>query len=123
MLDVDHLQQVNSSHGRFAGDVALAEIAGMLEKIAGSPEMLCRYNEDMFALLLQKTDAETAQSICAELCKRIEEHVFHYDQLQFRVTVSIGIVPIGGKAGSSCHELIEQAQEALESRVRAGKDE
>jgi diguanylate cyclase (GGDEF)-like protein len=69
LLDIDHLDLINDSCGRGAGDAALLAVAEIVESCSRSSDTFARVGDDEFALLLPETAigqaSATAESIRA----------------------------------------------------------
>lgn len=100
-VDLDHFKIINDSQGHQQGDLVLKEISRLLsERVRGS-DYLCRIGGDEFAIILQNTNVEEAQQLGQQICKTIEEASFRFGDKVYKVSCSIGISAIDGKALSS----------------------
>ncbi len=100
-VDLDHFKIINDSQGHQQGDLVLKEISRLLsERVRGS-DYLCRIGGDEFAIILQNTNVEEAQKLAQQICKTIEEASFRFGDKVYKVSCSIGISAIDGKALSS----------------------
>ncbi|HEV2130516.1 MAG TPA: GGDEF domain-containing protein, partial [Longimicrobiaceae bacterium] len=128
LLDLDHLKQVNDTHGHQAGDAVLRGVGEWLRGEGGlrSRDYAGRYGGDEFMVVLPQTDVEGARAF-AERARR------HFASLAIplngtgmplHASVSIGIAFIGAGDGASSapSELIARADAALYEAKQAGRD-
>ena len=66
-FDVNHLTQINETHGRLAGDAALKQFAAHLQRTVRRSDCAGRTGGDEFMLLLPDTGKEAAQALIAKL--------------------------------------------------------
>lgn len=100
-VDLDHFKIINDSQGHQQGDLVLKEISRLLsERVRGS-DYLCRIGGDEFAIILQNTNILEAQTLASQICKTIKEASFRFGDKVYKVSCSIGISAIDGKAISS----------------------
>src|SRR3954469_5150316 len=59
-IDLRGLKTINARHGRFAGDAALIHIAKVLNGLIRSSDVLARIGGDLFALILDHLDHNSA---------------------------------------------------------------
>src|SRR3954466_16182127 len=59
-IDLRGLKTINAKHGRFAGDAALIHVAKLLNGLIRSTDVLARIGGDLFALILDHLDHESA---------------------------------------------------------------
>jgi diguanylate cyclase (GGDEF)-like protein len=59
-IDLRGLKHINARHGRFAGDAALIHIAKVLGGLIRSTDVLARIGGDLFALILDHLDHDSA---------------------------------------------------------------
>ncbi len=111
MIDVDHLRAINTQHGHFGGDAAIATVAQVLTQHLRDEDLAARFGGEEFAVALPHTDLAQA----AEAAERIRLAIEEADQTiglrTLKVTVSIGVsrfVP-----GDSLDDLLVSADRAL----------
>jgi diguanylate cyclase (GGDEF)-like protein len=59
-IDLRGLKTINARHGRFAGDAALIHVAKVLSGLIRSSDVLARIGGDLFALILDHLDHDSA---------------------------------------------------------------
>jgi diguanylate cyclase (GGDEF)-like protein len=89
-IDVLHLDQINTQHGRAAGDETLRAVASMVQATLRETDLLARVAGDEFAAVLPEADAAGAAIISERLRKGLEKaSVLAGDKL-LTVSVSVG---------------------------------
>lgn len=120
LVDIDHLSQINGTHGSPCGDQVLAHVARTLVESTRSPDIVGRYGGEEFVVALPETRPEQAQSAAEKIRKVIETRAFTFGGQTVPVTVSIGVA--GSEETASLAELLAYATEALEEAKRAGRN-
>lgn len=122
LVDLDHLQRINTAFGQEAGDALLREVGRVMREHLRKSDMACRYGGEEFVLVLPQSTAaatlERVQQIGAAV-KALELH--HKNQLVDRITISAGVAT-AGLDGTSPRELLEAAQRALAEAKQSGGD-
>ncbi|GAB3152583.1 hypothetical protein GCM10027290_43560 [Micromonospora sonneratiae] len=75
VCDLDGFKAVNSAHGHHSGDLVLQRIAGVINRVMRQGDLVARYGDDDFVLLL--SGAGMAQA--AEVARRITSAVLAED--------------------------------------------
>jgi len=88
MMDLDGFQQVNDQEGYLEGDRVLAAVATLLDARSRQPNVVSRYGEDEFAILMPETNAQQAEILAESLRAAVEADDF---LRAHEVTASIGI--------------------------------
>jgi diguanylate cyclase (GGDEF)-like protein/PAS domain S-box-containing protein len=81
MGDINGLKLVNEAFGNEEGDRLLCMIADIFRKSCRKEDIIARYGEDEFMVLLPNTDEETASRVgkrVMELCKKISRDHFNF---------------------------------------------
>lgn len=73
MGDLNGLKLLNDAFGHEAGDRQLARIANILGSCCRKDDIIARWGGDEFVLLLPKTEAKTARSICERISNACKE--------------------------------------------------
>lgn len=117
MLDVDEFKSYNDRYGHPAGDEALEMIGHILRENLRGADVAARYGGEEFSVLLPETSVEEAEAIA----ERIRRHVEVTKFPKRKVTVSIGIAPLGGNV-NTVKELVKAADLALYEAKRDGRN-
>ena len=78
MVDIDHFKNYNHSYGHLHGDELLRQIAKTMEKSLRKPDIVGRYGDEEFLVLLPETDKRSAHRVAEKLRKAVEKHDFHH---------------------------------------------
>jgi len=117
MLDVDEFKSYNDRYGHPAGDEALEMIGNVLRENLRGADVAARYGGEEFSVLLPETSVEEAEAIA----ERIRRHVEVTKFPKRKVTVSIGIAPLGGNV-NTVKELVSAADVALYDAKHNGRN-
>ncbi len=94
LFDLDQFKVINDSAGHAAGDELLRQLARRLSPLFGKEDLLCRMGGDEFAFLLREADPQRALMVARRLLDVIEAFAFSWDDNVYRVTASLGMVPV-----------------------------
>lgn len=121
MIDVDQFKDYNDIQGHQMGDEVLKGIANTLKRWTRLIDVVSRYGEDEFAVILPETDEEGSMTVARRLKKRIEDTYFPFESSQPSgcITVSMGIATFPENAVSA-KELIKNAIDALDNAKLKG---
>jgi two-component system cell cycle response regulator len=123
-IDIDDFKMYNDSLGLAAGDTILKELAQILKNITRDVDLVSRYAEDEFAVVLPYADKQG----CMRIARRIEQAILLHDFLpgcstQMKIlTCSIGaaVYPVDA---STEDELIQRAEQMLSMAKQRGKNQ
>jgi len=96
MVDIDKFKKVNQSHGRFAGDRALAEFASLVMSGRRSQDIFCRFGGEEFVLMLPGTPEEGVELVAERIKEKIETTSLSPEGKPIKLTVSMGLVTARG---------------------------
>ena len=121
MIDVDQFKEYNDIQGHQMGDEVLKGIANTLKRWTRLIDVVSRYGEDEFAVILPETDEEGSMTVARRLKRRIEDTYFPFESSQPSgcITVSMGIATFPENAVSA-RELIKNAIDALDNAKLKG---
>jgi diguanylate cyclase (GGDEF)-like protein len=117
MVDIDHFKDVNSMAGQMVQDQLIRDIAGMLRDQLPSQDLIGRFGNEEFAILLPQTSRDEAQRISERLRDYIAAEPIAIESgsqegFVFRLTVSIGVAVLN-ESRRALAELIGAADTAL----------
>ena len=119
-LDLDQFKVINDTCGHAAGDELLKQISNELKSIVRDSDTLSRLGGDEFGVLLEGCSLDKAREIAEKLRETLKQMRFAWDDKQFEIGVSIGLVPITPVSGnladllsaadSACYEAKDQGR-------------
>ena len=103
-IDINNFKIINDSCGHVAGDKLLVEITHELTQIVSETNILARIGADEFGILLtQYKDDDDALKFANSIIKRLDNYRFKWNNQDYMVTTSIGMVPVNSECeGISC---------------------
>lgn len=117
IIDVDNFKAVNDVYGHLSGDVMLADIAGVLQKMFRSGDYIGRIGGDEFLVFLCNIDDFACVTEKAEKVLRACQEMF----VQEQVSCSIGIA-LAPEHGADYFTLYKHADVALYHAKTKGKN-
>jgi diguanylate cyclase (GGDEF)-like protein len=88
MMDLDRFKQVNERMGRLEGDKVLTAVAVLLDSRSRQHNVVARYGENEFAILMPETNTQQAKIVAEELRAAVEaDGILHAHE----VTGSFGV--------------------------------
>jgi diguanylate cyclase (GGDEF)-like protein len=120
MCDIDAFRGLNDRYGHEAGDLALINLAELLEESMGRRSVILgRYGGDEFAILLPGIDLNEATMIAGRLCEACEARGLVHQHPAGKFTISVG-VGTQASGASDLGGLLRQTDAALYRAKRAG---
>jgi diguanylate cyclase (GGDEF)-like protein/PAS domain S-box-containing protein len=118
IIDLDRFKQINDSHGHYAGDLVLKEVALRLQEALRESDTVARIGGDEFAVILPNVDLSggrrAAEKILATLARPMDEGEI---SLPLRASIGMTLFP---DHGSDLDDLVRRADEIMYSAKRAG---
>src|SRR5207344_1534667 len=90
LLDLDRFKEVNDTLGHHVGDMLLQQIGARLQSELRQSDTIARMGGDEFAVLLPRTDGETARDVARRLVASLARP-FDTQGLSLQIEASIGI--------------------------------
>jgi diguanylate cyclase (GGDEF)-like protein/putative nucleotidyltransferase with HDIG domain len=106
LLDVDNLAEVNKQYGYEAGDGVLTRIGLTIRRCLRTADLLFRYRDDEFLVVLLQTDRETSVGVGRRIADALEREASSLGATPFSVAISLASGP---RDGSGIEELIAVA--------------
>jgi diguanylate cyclase (GGDEF)-like protein len=122
LFDLDCFKSVNDRLGHLGGDYALRELVNCLKSAIRKEELFSRYGGEEFAVVLPETTRDRAMEVGERIRKMVETYPFTYDEQDFQVTISLGVVATDGDDTLTPTDLIRQADHNLYLAKSAGRN-
>ncbi len=125
LFDLDHLKQVNDTHGHLFGDTVIKTVSQIAAQAIRQKDLLVRWGGDEFVLLIF-SDMEPTRQIAERLRTAIHTHNFYakmppnIDTEKQRVTISSGIAKY--RKNETLKDWINRADKALYEAKEKGKN-
>lgn len=122
MLDIDHFKSVNDRYGHAVGDEAIKAVAAACNEGKRKSDLVGRLGGEEFAVLLPETSLSRAKLVAERIRKRVMAIRLNAQQVQFGLTVSIGVAEAGvGMSGTDA--LMNAADNALYRAKADGRNQ
>ncbi|MGM0563324.1 MAG: diguanylate cyclase [Pseudomonadota bacterium] len=109
LFDLDFFKAYNDRFGHISGDKALARIGGFLTSFSREYDLPGRYGGEEFAMFLPHTDGATALTVA----ERIRQSIENIDDLETRITASLGVASLCPSPDSDNQTLEALAQDLV----------
>lgn len=127
LIDIDFFKTVNDMYGYDWGDVLLKKVAQMLEALIRKEDILTRYGDEEFILVLPNTSEEQAFIFAERFRRDIEKMEFipASEEERHPITISGGIsaYPFLENVEENSNTIIRYAEHALYSAKKRGKNQ
>ncbi len=120
-MDLDQFKLINDTSGHFAGDQLLAQLASLFAGILPDDAVVARLGGDEFAILVAHTDEHRAIVLAERVRLEIDGYAFGWEQRNYTVSVSIGVVMLAGP-GLSQRALLAHADTACYMAKERGRN-
>lgn len=121
LFDLDKFKQLNDHYGHLGGDAVLIEVARLVAALLRDTDLLGRYGGEEFGIILPETDLTGAMQVAQRLCSAVATHSIAFEQQQLVATISVGVTSF--TTGHGGDQLIQQADDALYSAKRQGRNQ
>ena len=96
MCDIDHFKKVNDWHGHAAGDAALQQFVGCIQRsIRSSSDWVARYGGEEFLIVLPETVHAGGMIVANKIREAIARLPFNLGSERIHVTASFGVASTG----------------------------
>ena len=123
LIDLDGFKQVNDTYGHLEGDYLLVQLADVLRNTLRNTELIARYGGDEFVVLMPSTNLQGGIAAANRVLQAVRETQFldTMGEPRSRITLSIGVAAYPDSTQNPV-ELLEKADEALETAKRSGRN-
>lgn len=120
-MDLDQFKLINDTSGHNAGDQLLAQLATLFPGILPDDAVVARLGGDEFAILLERINEPQAVALAEKIRLEIDGYVFGWEQRNYTVSASIGVVMLSGP-GLSQRTLLAHADTACYMAKERGRN-
>jgi diguanylate cyclase (GGDEF)-like protein len=106
-VEIRDLKAVSEGHGRVAGDAALRHVARQLRSLIRSSDVAARNGADVFTLLLDHLDAESALDTAERIGRCITAHPLDLGHTLVKLEADVSVATI--LPGDSVEEVLRRA--------------
>lgn len=117
LVRIDGLEQLKDNHGEDFAAFIVQEVGTLLKKDLRFVDLLCRWDDDMFGVLLPMTTLPGALQQAERIRLRMTTQHFKLHGMHARVTVSAGV---GEFNGSHISRFMHEVREQLAFAVSTG---
>jgi diguanylate cyclase (GGDEF)-like protein/PAS domain S-box-containing protein len=120
-LDLDNFKTVNDTCGHAAGDEFLRQLTKVMQSRMRASDTLARLGGDEFGALLESCPLEQAVRIANAIRDTVRDFRFVWAAKSFSVGVSIGLVPLDARSGTTARVLAAADASCYEAKNK-GRD-
>lgn len=121
LIDIDHFKRFNTAFDHQTGDKVLQEVANTLQQNLRKNDVVGRWGDEEFIVLLHATDENYAEQLGELLIEKVRERHILSENIPERVTISVGCSEM--KADFNLNRLLINADEALHKAKAEGRNQ
>lgn len=123
LVDLDLFKRVNDEMGHLAGDAVLRVVAGAMQRMLRTEDLVARYGGEEFCVVARGIDARNAQILGERLRRTVEGLAIPWDGKTLRITLSVGIATMDpDHPASGVEALLARADAALYRAKATGRN-
>ena len=119
ILDIDNFKRINDTYGHDIGDIALKEVAVILNKNISSNGLISRLGGEEFCICFYNRNEDEVKELLEYIRKDFEKNVIEIKDIQLKYTISIGY---SFDFGINIDEMIRNADEYLYEAKKDGRN-
>lgn len=112
LSDMDNLKWINDTLGHNTGDLAIAEMAGIIKETFRQSDIIARIGGDEF-VMLQLDEIDSDPNIVATRLQNNFDLFNAKEKRNYKISISLGAVLCGPEVQPSIVELLEEADKAM----------
>lgn len=120
MIDLDQFKDINESSGHHVGDRLLQRVSDVLRVQARTSDIVSRLGGDEFAIIVQMTNADSAERIAERFCNALDGLEVEGNGTLHRISASIGAALFPAH-GANSDELLANADIAMYQAKEKGR--
>ena len=119
ILDIDNFKRINDTYGHDIGDIALKEVAVILNKNISSNGLISRLGGEEFCICFYNRNEDEVKELLEYIRKDFEKNIIEIKDIQLKYTISIGC---SFDFGINIDEMIKNADEYLYEAKKDGRN-
>ena len=121
MVEVDHYRMLCARYSDATGEIVLRNIASVIGQWTRDSDIVARFAESKFVILLPETDLDGATAVREKLLDALREQPWHKDVEEIPVSMSVGeaqlqSAPIARPGAQELSESDDMGEAALSTR-------
>ncbi len=120
VIDIDYFRQINELYNTNIADSVIKEMVGILSDNLRNEDILTRWREDEFFVILPYLSRENAFQVAKRIKDRIALHKFKYKKFSLNIKVSMGVVSFPGDNVYNTKDVINAFHECLSIAKKKG---
>jgi diguanylate cyclase (GGDEF)-like protein len=121
MIDIDYFKGINDRYGHQTGDEVLRSLANTMLSSFRTTDVIGRIGGEEFAVLLRRSDVDTAILIAERLRISVEKQAINHEDKSIHITISIGLALRQSDEG--LEDTLRKADNALYDAKRKGRNQ
>jgi len=122
LADIDYFKQINDTHGHFAGDKVLAEVALRVKNSIRPYDKAGRYGGDEILFVLPNCGVDIVKLVGERLCRSVNEKKIKTESALLDVTITLGGTSSDISSQTSGDNLISACDKALYLAKEQGRN-
>jgi diguanylate cyclase (GGDEF)-like protein len=118
-FDLNHMKQVNDTHGHAAGDAVLRHFSEVLQAHVRDSDSVGRLGGDEFGVLLSHANQDQALKKADALAEALRQNPVTWNRQQIEVSFAYGAFEL--KPGDTADIAMARADEAMYAHKKAGR--
>jgi len=118
LFSISSLNDIAARYGKAGSEAAVARVASILRSSIRTYDIIGRFDQSIFGVMLVKTTSNDAYLWAEKLRSAIASSIVTFEQKTFSVTVTVGIC--GAAEGMDSNECVSNALQVLEKAKGAG---
>ncbi|MFW5925612.1 MAG: diguanylate cyclase [Myxococcota bacterium] len=120
LVDLDHFKRINDTVGHLAGDAVLRVVAGAMQRMLRTEDLVARYGGEEFCVVARGIDGRNAMIVGERIRRTVEGLAIPWEGSTLRVTLSVGITTMDQEHPFPSVETLLAAADAALYRAKSG---
>ncbi|MCH7321549.1 GGDEF domain-containing protein [Solibacillus sp. MA9] len=121
IIDIDHFKKINDRFGHIVGDLAIQQLAQIIQGVLPENFLFARYAGDEFVFLAKQLGKD-AETILQQLFASITDFEFQTDDIYVKLTISMGVASLADCEVKELKTLLDLADQALYQSKNTGRN-